>query len=147
MPPHILAVFNQLYEELKAMKQQQWTITNYGALILAAIYAVRQQFPDVGHAQSKLKVLAFVIAIVGSGLLLRVQYNMVGTRYRLDDIHNNFFTSNELKAIGWSDEERRRLHDERRQRRWAYWHQGFWDFSVPLMLVLWGGAILVCLAL
>jgi hypothetical protein len=32
MPPHILAVFNQLYEELKAMKQQQWTITNYGAL-------------------------------------------------------------------------------------------------------------------
>jgi len=36
MPPHILAVFNQLYEELKSMKQQQWTITNYGALILAA---------------------------------------------------------------------------------------------------------------
>jgi hypothetical protein len=32
MPPHILAVFNQLYEELKSMKQQQWTITNYGAL-------------------------------------------------------------------------------------------------------------------
>jgi len=27
MPPHILAVFNQLYEELKSMRQQQWTIT------------------------------------------------------------------------------------------------------------------------
>jgi hypothetical protein len=32
MPPRILTVFNRLYEELKSMKQQQWTITNYGAL-------------------------------------------------------------------------------------------------------------------
>jgi hypothetical protein len=145
MPPHILAVFNQLYEELKSMKQQQWTITNYAVAILAAIYAVK--LPGVSHSQSYMKVLAFVIAIVGSGLLLRVQYNIVGTRYRLDDVHDNFFTPNELKAIGWTDEDRKRLHDERRQRRWAYWHQGFWDFTVPLILVLWGGAILVCLAL
>jgi len=145
MPPHILAVFNQLYEELKSMKQQQWTITNYAVLILAAIYAVK--LPGVSHVQTHMKVLAFVIAIVGSSLLLRVQYNIVGTRYRLDDVHNNFFTSNELNAIGWTDEDRKRLHDERRQRRWAYWHQGLWDFTVPLILVLWGGAILVCLAL
>ena len=45
MPPHILAVFNQLFDELKSMKQQQWTITNYSLLILAAIYAVRQLLP------------------------------------------------------------------------------------------------------
>jgi len=127
MPPHILAVFNQLYEELKSMKQQQWTITNYAALILAAIYAVK--LPWVSHSQTYMKVLAVVIAIVGSGLLLRVQYNIVGTRYRLDDVHDNFFTSNELKAIGWTVEDINRLHDERRQRRWAYWHQGFWDFT------------------
>jgi hypothetical protein len=62
MPPHILAVFNQLYEELKSMKQQQWTITNYAVAILAAIYAVK--LPGVSHSQSYMKVLAFVIAIV-----------------------------------------------------------------------------------
>jgi hypothetical protein len=124
---------------------QQWTITNYGALILASIYAVK--LSGVSHSQSILKVLAWVIAVVVSGLLLRVQYNVVGVRYRLDDVHNNFFTTNELKAIGWTVEDRKRLHDERRQRRWAYWHQGFWDFTIPLILVLWGGAILVCLAL
>jgi hypothetical protein len=62
MPPHILAVFNQLYEELKSMKQQQWTITNYGALILAAIYAVavRQHLSGVSHYQSRLQFLAFL---------------------------------------------------------------------------------------
>jgi hypothetical protein len=145
MPPHILAVFNQLYEELKSMKQQQWTITNYGALILASMYAVR--LPGVSHSQTYMKFLAFVIAIVGSSLLLRLQYSIVGARYRLDDVHNNFFTSNELEAIGWTVEDRKRLHDERRQRRWAYWHRGFCDITVPLSLVLWGGAILVCLAL
>jgi hypothetical protein len=59
MPPHILAVFNRLYEELSSMKQQQWTITNYAAAILTAIYAVK--LPGVSHSQTYLKVLAFVI--------------------------------------------------------------------------------------
>jgi hypothetical protein len=68
MPPHILAVFNQLYEELKSMKQQQWTITNYGALILAAIYAVK--LPGISQSQTILKVLAFTTAIVGSRFIL-----------------------------------------------------------------------------
>jgi hypothetical protein len=56
MPPHILAVFNQLFEELKSTKQQQWTITNYGLLILAAIYAIR--LSGVPHSQTYLKILA-----------------------------------------------------------------------------------------
>src|SRR5262245_55952372 len=93
MPPHILAVFNQLYEELKSMKQQQWTITNYGLLILAAIYAVKQL--PVSHSQSKLQFLAITTAAVGSSLLLWVQTNMANRRWRLDEVHYNFFTSNE----------------------------------------------------
>jgi len=54
MPPHILTVFNQLFEELRSMKQQQWTITNYGLLILAAIYAVK--LSGVPHSQTYLKI-------------------------------------------------------------------------------------------
>ena len=41
MPPHIEIVFRALFEELRSMKQQQWTITNYEALILGAIYVVK----------------------------------------------------------------------------------------------------------
>jgi hypothetical protein len=70
MPPHILAVFNQLFDELKSMKQQQWTITNYGLLILAAIYAVK--LSGVPHS------------------------------WRLDNVHNKFFTSNETRGR-WLD--------------------------------------------
>jgi hypothetical protein len=42
-------VFKALFDELRFMKRQQWTITNYSVLILAAIYAIK--LPEVSHAQ------------------------------------------------------------------------------------------------
>jgi hypothetical protein len=147
MPPHILAVFNQLFDELKSMKQQQWTITNYSLLILAAIYAVRQLLPEVPHSQTYLKILAGVIAVAGSILLLCIQSNMARSRWRLDDVYKNFFTSNELEAVGWTDKQIWKLHYRPWWRRkLAYWCRGL-EFTVPLILVLLGGAVLVCLAL
>src|SRR5262245_4036611 len=145
MPPHILAVFNQLFDELKSMKQQQWTITNYGALILAALYAVK--LSGVPHSQTYLKIAVGVTAVVGSLLLLCIQSNMAGTRCRLDGMHNKFFIRNELEDIGLTDKEIRRLQYRPWRRWWANWHQGFWGFSVPLILVLLGGGSLVYFAL
>jgi hypothetical protein len=83
------------------------TATNYGAAILAAIYVIK--LSGVPHSQTYLKILAGVTAVAGSGFLLWIQCNIVGTRYRLDDVHKNFFTSNELEAVGWSDKEIRKL--------------------------------------
>jgi len=48
MPPQVEIVFRALFEELRSMKQQQWTITNYGAAILGAIYVVK--LPGVSHS-------------------------------------------------------------------------------------------------
>ena len=144
MPPHILAVFNQLFEELRLMKQQQWAITNYGALILAAIYAVK--LSGVPHSQTYLKISVGLTAVVGSLLLLRIQSNMAGIRYRLDDMHNKFFISNELQDIGLTDKERERLQYRPWRRKLAYWCGGL-EFTVPLILVLIAGAVLVYLNL
>ena len=144
MPSHILTVFNQLFEELRSMKQQQWTITNYGLLILAAIYAVK--LSGVPHSQTYLKILAGATAVLGSSFLLCVQYNMVGTRWRLDTVHNKFFISSELEAIGWTDKEIWKLQYRPWRRKLAYWCRGL-EFTVPLILVLLVGAILVCFAL
>jgi hypothetical protein len=93
-----------------------------------------------------LKILAWATAVLGSSFLLRVQYNMVGTRYRLDHMHNKFFISNELQDIGWTDKEIRKLQHRPWQRKLAYWCRGL-EFTVPLILVLLGGAVLVYLAL
>jgi hypothetical protein len=144
MPPHILAVFNQLFEELRLMKQQQWAITNYGVLILAAIYAVKLSV--VPHSQTYLKISVWVTAVVGSLLLLRIQSNMAVTRYRLDNMHNKFFISNELEDIGLTDKERGRLQLRPWRRKLGYWCRGL-EFTAPLILVLMAGAILVYFAL
>ena len=118
MSPHVSAVFKELFEEIKSAKQQQWN----GLLILAAIYAVKPS--GVPHSQTYLKILAGATAVLGSSFLLCVQYNMVGTRWRLDNIHNKFFTSNELEAIGWTDKEIWKLQYRPWRRKLAYWCRG-----------------------
>jgi hypothetical protein len=148
MPPQIEIVFRALFEDLRSMKQQQGIITNYGVAILAAIYAMRHQLPGV---QTCLKYLVWVTAVAGSALLLWVQCNVAGTRRRLDEVHNNFFTSNELRAVGLDDKAitkllRKLQYKSRWRRTLAYGWRGL-EFTVPLILVLLGGAILVCLSL
>jgi uncharacterized integral membrane protein len=150
MSPHVSAVFKELFDELKSAKQQQWTITNYGALILAAIYTVRHQLPaEVTHLQSKLKflaILAIATAVLGSGLLLRIQSHMARTRLRLDEVHKAYFTPDELRNVGFTDKDINKLQDYRCCRKLAHWWRG-WEFSVPLMAVLVVGAVLVWFAL
>jgi hypothetical protein len=152
MSPHVSTVFKELFEEIKSAKQQQWTITNYGLLILAAIYAVRHQLPEVPHSQSKLKFLAIATAVVGSFFLLRIQSHMARSRRRLDKLQKTYFTPNELRDIGLTDDEINNLGDENGLqgkpwwRRSASWRRGL-AFTGPLIFVFWVGAILVCLAL
>jgi hypothetical protein len=90
MPLQVSTVFKAIFDELRFMKQQQWAITNYSAAILAAIYAVRQQLP-ISHAQSILKVLAFLTAVIGSTLLLRIQRDMARSRHRQNKLHKFSF--------------------------------------------------------
>jgi hypothetical protein len=152
MSPHVSAVFKELFEEIKSAKQQQWTITNYGVLILAAIYAVGHQLPaGVTHLHSKLKflaILAVAIAVVGSYFLLRIQSHMERSRHRSDKLHKTYFTPNELRDIGLTDDEINNLGDENdlQGKRWwrsANWRRGL-EFTGPLIFVLWIGAARVC---
>jgi len=142
MPPQVSTVFKAIFDELRFMKQQQWAITNYSAAILAAIYAVRQQLP-ISHAQSILKVLAFLTAVVGSALLLRIQRDMARSRHRLNKLHKTYFTPNELRDIGLDEDEINSLEDKT---RWGHFGRG-WEFLSGLIAVLWVGFVLVCSAM
>jgi hypothetical protein len=140
-PPHITAYLGHVNDQIKFMKQQQWAITNYGVLILAAIYAIK--LPQLGHAQSICKgLLAIVTAAVGSWLLLRIQCDMTRVRGRLETILKTYFTTDELRGIGFKEEE---IIDLRAGKRYPWW-RGM-EFTWPLMAVLVMGAVLVCLAL
>ena len=147
MSPHVSTVFKELFDELKSMKQQQWTITNYGVLILAAIYAARDNFEG-----EIVLLLAILTAVIGSVLLLLIQSHMVRSRCRLDKLQKTYFTPNELRDIGLTDDEVKNLGDENdlQDKPWwrpsANWRRGL-EFTGPLIFVLGLGAVLVCLAL
>jgi hypothetical protein len=67
---------------------------------------------------------------------------MMKARLRLDEVDKAYFTQIELKNVGLTDEERNKLQDEPSRRRLAHWWRG-WEFSGPLIFVLWIGAILI----
>jgi len=126
MSPHVSTVFKELFEEIKSAKQQQWT--------------------EVTHLQSKLKflaVLAIATAVLGSFLLLLIQSNMKRSRRRLDELHKNYFTRDELEDIGLTVSQIRNLGNE----TWWYYFRRGGAFLVALIFVLLAGAVLVCFAL
>ena len=105
MPDHVASVYKELVDELRSMKQQQWTITNYAILLLAAVFAVAAKGLSVPHLSSKLNVLILATAIIGTGLLLTIQYNMAIARARLDKMENTYFTNEDLESTGLTRKE------------------------------------------
>ncbi len=143
MPLHVSIVFRQLYDDINSAKRQQWTMTNYCVLILAAIYAVN--LPS--DYDPFLMWLTFIIALVGSILLLRIHYHIARSRIRLNKLHKIYFTESELRDIGLSDYEIKGLGEEKRWRQYLRAYQLGWEFLRVLIGVLWIGALLVSLML
>jgi len=132
MPPHVSIVFKQLFEELWSSKRQQWTTTNYCVLILAAIYAAQLPYASP---------LAVITAIVGSGLLLKMQSHLARSRIRLDKVHKTYSDEDQLKAIGLTNKEITAVRDEK-QHYFVQYLRG-WEFLIILIGVLWVGAFIV----
>jgi hypothetical protein len=95
MPQHVASVYKELVDGLRSMKAQQWTITNYAILLLAAAFAVAARGLNVPHLSSKLNFLITVTAVAGTALLLRIQYNMARSSARLDKMDDTYFTDRE----------------------------------------------------
>jgi hypothetical protein len=146
MPQHVASVYKELVDGLKSMKQQQWTITNYAVLLLAAVFAVAAKGLNVPHLSSKLNLLIAVTAITGTGLLIRIQCNMARSRARLDKMDDIYFTDQELESTGLTRKEIDGIRKQSCCRRIAHFVGG-WEFTVVLLGVLWGGWLLVYWAL
>jgi hypothetical protein len=123
-------VFGKLFDEINSTKRQQWITTNYCVLILAVIYAV--ELPGY---------LAVATAIVGSALVLWMQWHIARSRMRLDKLHKIYFREDELRDTGLSDAEIKGL-DTQTQLQQSL--RG-WEFLIVLIGVLVVGAIVVWL--
>jgi hypothetical protein len=76
-----LFAFKEMCERIKFLKKQQWTITNYVALIYGAIFGVNHLSEDVTSEQvGWLKVFTLLACIVGLIHLGVVECHMLRTR-------------------------------------------------------------------
>jgi hypothetical protein len=136
MPQHVAVIYEELLEGLRSMKAQQWTITNY-----AAVFAVAAKGSNVPHFSSKLNFLIAVTAVTGTGLLIRIQYNMARLRARLDTMDATYFTDQEFESTGLNREDKDAIRNQTCHRRIGYFLGG-WEFTIVLIGVLWGGWLL-----
>jgi len=137
MPQRVQTIFKTLFDQLDSMKQQQWKITNYAVLLLATAFALKGK-------TSPWALLAIVWStfIIGSLLLIKIQWNMGRYRNRIDGLHRAYFTEQELIDIGVSESER---SDLGKKTQFAQSVRG-WEFVTALIAVLLGGSLLVSLA-
>lgn len=137
MSERVQTVFKELFDGLESMKQQQWKITNYAILLLAAAFALRD----------KTNLYAFLSIVwtttgLGSLLLLSLQWNLGRYRKRIDGLHKAYFTKQELIDIGLNESEQNRLG---RKTQFELSIRG-WEFVSALIAVLIGGSLLISFA-
>jgi hypothetical protein len=125
-------VYKLLHEQVAFLKKQQWTITNYIALIYAAIFGVTKELQSTSFP-STLKCILIAAAIVacvyGPTALTKVQVDLGEARERLDKTDREIFGDKEYRELGL------------RQETHPFWRGMF--FTGALMLVLVIGAVIV----
>ena len=82
--------YKMLRDHVDLMKKQQWTITNYVALIYGAIFAATTK--DVSRSVIPLFVVATTIAcLYGSFLILLIQSDLSTIRKKIDRVDLTIF--------------------------------------------------------
>jgi hypothetical protein len=114
-------------------KKQQWTITNYVALIYAAILALQKGGAAATLEPWVLPTLVIVVGAYGAFLINRVQGSVARFRNRLTEINKVYFSVAELALL-----------DLRAQRK-PYFHD--WPFIGGLWGAIAIGGFLVIVAM
>jgi hypothetical protein len=116
------------------LKRQQWAVTNYLALIYAALIWYGRNLRDSTGSISPrlffaLSITAIVAAIVAIGLLIWFQHDTGELRKRITRIHMSCFNENEQDVFGLQP--------------YAHPYGRGWHVLVALIMVCAFGAILV----
>ena len=102
-------VHKLMYDQVDFLKKQQWTITNYIALIYAAIFVIAKELGSRSDLKWILIAAAFIACGYGLFALKTVQVDLAGARERLDKASREIFGDKEFSSI-----EQDRPHSEER---------------------------------
>lgn len=109
MPSHVGAAHADAMNNIAFGKKQQWVITNYVALIYAAIIAASGKLDRL--EPWVLPALALAVGAYGVFLIYRVQTSVQKSRKRLAAINGRWFTADERTLLDLSDTPKSFFHD------------------------------------
>lgn len=96
LSPQALAYFNRMLDDTVFIKRQQWAVTNYTALIYAAIIWLALNIKIEAAAVSCVLITFSIIAgLVGIYLLIRFQIDLFNLRQQIEKANNYSFGSKE----------------------------------------------------
>jgi hypothetical protein len=103
-----LTVYRALFDELRFAKQQQWTITNYFALVIGTIFGVQKSF---GRLEVCEKVISTAIVLLSLTycvyFLVAAQRHVGKTRARLEEVRKKgeqYFRAEEINVLGLEED-------------------------------------------
>jgi hypothetical protein len=122
--------YRRLHEQISFLKGQQWSITNYVAVIYGAIFASTKVLIAADTVERYALIVGTLIAgAYGIILLVIVQSDLSKARIRLDETDRRIFGSSEYSQLGMKVEK----HPFRRGH----------SFTIAMYLVLVGAGLFV----
>jgi hypothetical protein len=123
-----LVIYKAMFDQITLIKKQQWTITNYAALLYGAIFVFAKGLSKESYGETVL--LTSVTAAVcwyGTAMLLHTRTDLSDAIKRLDHtIRELFKDTQERNILGLENETEPFIHGL--------------EFTTPLLGVIWLGA-------
>jgi len=103
MPPQVAALYQAKTDQLIFLKKQQWAITNYLLLLLAAIFGVDQTLKFVSLEKVVFTVIIPIACVLDLLLLFKINRDMNDARKSIQEITKEWFSCSQRKQYGLPD--------------------------------------------
>jgi hypothetical protein len=112
MGPAVSAFYNDVVDNIRFAKQQQWRVTNYVSLVYVALFALNLQLED--PTRFEMTVLTFLTVaamILGAYVMWSLMNWLRRLEERLNAIYRTYFSEEEQKNLSISPDRPRTRHD------------------------------------
>lgn len=100
LSPQGQTMYELMLKDTAFIKRQQWAVTNYAALIYAAIIWIAHNLRHMSQALScVLMSFAIITAVVSIGILVWFQFDLSNLRIRIAHANDSLFSDDEKAAL------------------------------------------------
>jgi hypothetical protein len=126
-----LVIYKAMFDQISLIKKQQWTITNYAALLYGAIFVFANRLSKETYGETVILTTATAaVCWYGTAMLVHTKTDLSDARKRLGNaIEQLFKDPTERDILGLKKETEPFIHSV--------------EFTIPLLGVIWFGAAML----